>query len=104
MTHPVSVEALIEAAAVLELGTHASLHDIRVQYHTLLKKWHPDTSEYTPEESHLMTVRLNEAYNLLVDYCMNYTFSFRSEDLNTTIGKNPAEFWMERYGNDPIWN
>jgi len=104
MTHPVSVDKLIEAATLLELGTQTNLHEIRAHYHTLLKKWHPDTSHSTPEESHQMTVRLNEAYDLLVDYCMNYTFSFRPEDLKESVGKNPAEFWMERYGNDPIWN
>ena len=104
MTSIASTEALVEAARLLEIETSASLHDIRAQYHKLLKNWHPDSSHHTPEESHQKTILLNEAYDLLVDYCMNYKFSFRSEDLNKNIEKNPAKLWMERYGNDPIWN
>lgn len=98
-----TAETLSEAARVLGIKDNASMHDIRSQYREQLKKWHPDTSQKNFRESHEMTILLNEAYNLLIDYCMNYKFSFRLEDLNKNVEKNPAELWMERYGNDPIW-
>jgi hypothetical protein len=96
-------EAVLKAATVLGIGSDASLNDIRTRYHEQIKKWHPDTSRDDPDESHRKTILMNEAYNLLVDYCMNYRFSFRKEDICNNIGKNPADFWMERFGNDPIW-
>jgi len=53
--------------------------------------------------SHEMMIRLKAAYDLLVDYCTNYVFSFRIEDLEQNLEKSPADFWMERFGEDPIW-
>lgn len=99
-----TVIRLIEAAKLIGIEKTASLHDIRTLYHEQLKKWHPDTSDKSPEESHQGTILLNEAYTLLVAYCMNYQFSFREEDLKQHIEKNTTELWMERFGNDPIWN
>jgi hypothetical protein len=50
-----------------------------------------------------MTLRLKGAYDLLVDYCMNQTFSFRTEDIAEGLGQNPTRHWMDRFGDDPIW-
>ncbi|HQA80198.1 MAG TPA: hypothetical protein PLV96_05325 [Methanoregulaceae archaeon] len=50
-----------------------------------------------------MTIRIKKAYDLLVDYCMNHVFSFRIEDLSRDLEQSPADFWMERFGDDPIW-
>lgn len=103
MAH-VTVKELVEAARIVGIKNNASLHDIRTQYHTQLKKCHPDTSDKSREESHQGTILLNEAYNLLVDYCMNYQFSFREDELNKNIERNPTDLWMERFGDDPIWH
>jgi hypothetical protein len=50
-----------------------------------------------------MTIRLKKAYDLLVDYCMNHTFSFQLEDLARDLEQSPADYWTERFGDDPIW-
>ena len=92
-----------EAAEVLGIRDRASLNDIRRRYHEQIREWHPDVSQNDPAESHEMTLRLREAYDLLVDYCMNQRFSFRIEDLAKDLEQNPAGYWMERFGNDPIW-
>jgi len=92
-----------EAAEVLGIRDRASLNDIRRRYHERVREWHPDVSQNDPAESHEMTLRLKEAYDLLVDYCMNQRFSFRVEDLAKDLEQNPAGYWMERFGNDPIW-
>jgi DnaJ-class molecular chaperone len=101
----VDVTPLIIREAVEELGIqdHASLNDIRQKYHELIKIWHPDVSQQDPAVTHEMTIRITMAYNLLVDYCMNHTFSFRAEDLAKDLEQSPADFWMERFGDDPIW-
>ncbi len=95
--------ALREAAEVLGLQDHASLNEIRQKYHEQIKVWHPDVSKHEPAVAHEMTIRLKKAYDLLVDYCMNYPFSFRIEDLARDLEQHPADFWTERFGDDPIW-
>jgi hypothetical protein len=50
-----------------------------------------------------MTIRIKEACDLLVDYCLNPVFSFWTEDLARDLEQSPADFWMERSGDDPGW-
>ncbi|MBN1195704.1 MAG: J domain-containing protein [Methanomicrobiaceae archaeon] len=99
----VTPAALREAAEVLGFRERASLNEICRKYREEIKKWHPDISNQDPRESHEMTIRLKAAYDLLMDYCMNYPFSFRIDDLAQHLEKNPLDFWMERFGDDPIW-
>lgn len=99
----VTPAALREAVGVLGILEEASLNEIRRKYHDQVKRWHPDVSTMDPGVSHEMTIRLKKACDLLVDYCMNHTFSFLLEDLARDLEQNPADFWMERFGDDPIW-
>ena len=99
----VTPAVLREAAEVLEIREHASLNEIRQRYHEQIKRWHPDVSNKDPTISHEMTIRIKEAYDLLADYCSNRVFSFRIEDLARDLEQSPADFWMERFGEDPIW-
>jgi len=99
----VTAERVREAAEVLGIRDRASLNEIRSRYHERIKEWHPDVSQKDPAVSHEMALRLKEAYDLLVDYCMNHTFSFRIEDLAKDLEQSPADYWMDRFGDDPIW-
>jgi hypothetical protein len=98
-----SPDSIREAAEVLGLQGHARLNEIRRAYHELIKEWHPDVSQQSPAVSHENTIRVQGAYDLLVKYCMNHVFSFRIEDIKKDLEQNPADFWMERFGDDPIW-
>jgi preprotein translocase subunit Sec63 len=100
----ITAEALREAAEILGIQERASLNEIRSCYYEQIKVWHPDVSMKDPAMSHEMTIRLKKAYDLLVDYCMNHTFSFRIEDLARDLEQSPADYWMERFGDDPIWS
>ncbi len=95
--------ALREAADVLGIQEKASLYEIRHRYHEQIKVWHPDVPKEDPGMSHEMTIRIQNAYDLLLDHCMNHLFSFRIEDLSRDLEKSPADFWKERFGKDPIW-
>ena len=99
----VTPAALKEAAGVLGIEDQATLNEIRKKYHEQVKKWHPDISTRDPGMSHEMAIHIKNAYDLLVDYCMNHPFSFRTEDLEQDLEQSPADFWMERFGDDPIW-
>jgi preprotein translocase subunit Sec63 len=99
----ITAEALRDAAEMLGIQERASLHEIRIHYHKKIKEWHPDVSQKDPAVSHDMTIRIRDAYDLLVDYCMNHTFSFRIEDLAMDLEQSPADYWTKRFGDDPIW-
>jgi preprotein translocase subunit Sec63 len=100
---PYTAEAVREAAEVLGITDQASLNEIRHRYHELMKTWHPDVTKTESSSSLQMAIRINESYRLLVEYCMTYQLSFRSEDLTRTEDKSPSGYWMGRFGDDPIW-
>ena len=102
MAH-VTPEALKEAAEALGIQGHASFIEIHQKYRDQVKTWHPDVSTQDSALSHEMTIRVKEAYDLLAEYCMNHTFSFRVEDLAKDLEQSPADYWTERFGDDPIW-
>lgn len=103
MMAEITAKTLREAAEILGIGEEASLNEIRTHYHEQIKKWHPDVSKNDSTTSHEVTIRLHAAYALLSDYCMNHTISFRMKDLAKDLERNPADYWMERFGDDPIW-
>jgi hypothetical protein len=92
-----------EAADILGIAEQASINEIRSRYHALVKEWHPDVSDYDSEDAHNTMIRLNDAYDILIGYCMQVEISFRSEDLMQTTETGSMDTWMERYGDDPIW-
>lgn len=100
----ITAKMVREAADVLGIRERATLNEIRSHYRERIKEWHPDVSKNDLAESHAMTIRLNVAYDLLSDYCLNHTFSFQMEDLAKDLVLNPTDYWMERFGDDPIWS
>lgn len=92
-----------EAVMVLSLPDRASLNEIHARYRDLVREWHPDVSMHDPHQSHEMFIRVREAYMVLAGYCMNYRISFRPEDIRADSGYDSQEFWMNRFGDDPIW-
>ncbi|KUG19584.1 dnaj-class molecular chaperone [hydrocarbon metagenome] len=92
-----------EAADILGIADRASINEIRSRYRALVREWHPDISPHAPDDTHDEMVRLNEAYSILIDYCMQYEIPLRPEDIRLNAGEQPMDAWMERYGDDPIW-
>lgn len=99
----ITADALCEAAGLLGIGNHACLNEIHSRYHERIKEWHPDVSQNDPASSHEIMIQLKKGFDLLVDYYMIHSYSFRIEDLARDLEQAPADFWMERVGNDPIW-
>jgi len=94
---------VLEAAQVLDIPGRASLYDIHTLFRELAKAWHPDISRHDPKISHTRFIRVREAYEILVDYCMNFEISFLQEDISKGTDYDSREFWMSRFGDDPIW-
>ena len=92
-----------EAAEVLGITGMASLNRIHARFHELVKEWHPDVSQHNPDQSHVTFIRIKEAYDILVKYGINYELSFRDEDVRKGTDYDSREFWMNLFGDDPIW-
>ena len=74
-----------EARKLLGLGEAATLKEIKRAYRALAHRHHPDkhTSAVSDETAKTMK-RLNWAYKLLTDYCSEYKYSFKEEDISQT--------------------
>jgi DnaJ-class molecular chaperone len=74
-----------EARKLLGLGEAATLKEIKRAYRTLAHRHHPDKhGSATSKETEETMKKLNWAYKLLIDYCDNYKYSFREEDIAQT--------------------
>ena len=84
-----------EARKLLGLGEAATLKEIKRAYRTLAHRHHPDKhSGAAGEDTEEKMKGLNLAYKLLTDYCSNYKYSFREEDIARTY---PNDEYLRRY-------
>ena len=83
-----------EARRVLGLGDSATLKEIKRAYRRLAHRHHPDKHCSATEEDDVMMKKLNRAYKLLLDYCVDYKYSFREEDIGRTY---PHEEHMRKW-------
>lgn len=82
-----------EARKLLALGDAASLKEIKGAYRRLARRHHPDRHGRADQDEEAMK-RLNWAYKLLEDYCRDYKYSFRQEDVARTY---PHDEYLRRY-------
>ena len=74
-----------EARGLLGLGEAATLKEIKNAYRRMAFHHHPDThtdGDSTEDEEFMK--RLNWAYKLLMEYCHDYKYTFREEDVART--------------------
>ena len=95
-------EKISAARKILDLPEQATIREIKASYRKLVRKWHPDKCKDTREKCLEMTARLNAAYKTIMDYCEQYRYSFAEDEVHKYLPSD--EWWMDRFGNDPIWN
>jgi DnaJ-class molecular chaperone len=78
---------------MLGLGEAATLKEIKSAYRRLAHRHHPDKHGSTTEENDEMMKRLNRAYKLLMDYCTDFKYSFKEEDVARTYSNE--EYWRK---------
>jgi DnaJ-class molecular chaperone len=84
-----------EARKILGLSEAATLKEIKRAYRRLAQRHHPDKhSDVTNEKTEETMKRLNWAYKLLMDYCSNYKYSFREDDVARAY---PYEEYMRNW-------
>ena len=99
--HATLYERLTAARNVLNLGEEATLEEIKAAFQNLIRKWHPDKAGDDTRVHHDKSREIIEAYKAIMDYCKKYKFSFSRETVNHY--RSNEEFWLERFGNDPMW-
>ena len=87
----------MKAKTLLGLRENSSLKEIKNKYKNLMKKWHPDKHKDDHEKATKMSMSINEAYEIILDYCNNYEYSFDEEHIKRT-SFTPAEWWNDKFG------
>ncbi|MGV1100162.1 J domain-containing protein [Thiovibrio sp. JS02] len=96
---------IVAAKNLLGLADTATLSEIKAAYRRSAKKHHPDlagrgasAAGAAPElEMH----RLSEAYQMLMAYCARYKIPLVPGEDQPLEGE---DWWMERFGDDPLWS
>ena len=92
---------LIAAARCLELPDRANLTTIKRAHHEMIHKWHPDKCKDDKKKCEEKTIKVIEAYNLIMGYCNSFEYPFSEKSLKSNM--TDREVWAERFRNDPIW-
>ncbi len=87
----------MKAKSLLGLRETSTLREIKNKYKNLMKKWHPDKHKDNSQKATKMSMKINEAYEIIMDYCNNYEYSFDEEYIKQkTI--TPHEWWSDKFG------
>ncbi len=99
-------EQIYQAAQVLNLGEKETMTKIKKSYRDLIQKWHPDKCKDNQEKCKTKTEEIVNAYKLIINYCNNYRYSFKKEDIvnNLPVKEQIQENFKKRFGNDPLWS
>ena len=97
----VKYEEIEKAVSILDLPEKATIKQIKGKYRKLMTKWHPDKCGEDSEKCKEMSQKIIEAYKIIMNYCNNFEYSFRKEDIKKEV--EYEELWSEQFGNDPIW-
>lgn len=62
-----------------------------------MKKWHPDKHKDDPQKATKMSMQINEAYEIILNYCNTYEYSFDEADIKKTT-YSPSEWWHDKFG------
>jgi DnaJ-class molecular chaperone len=90
----VNFDDIDEARRLLGLGEVATLKEIKSAYRKLSHRHHPDKHGGDTNENDFTMKKLNQAYKILLDYCTNFKYSFREEDVRRTY---PYEEYMRKW-------
>jgi DnaJ-class molecular chaperone len=74
-----------EARKLLGLGKAATLKEIRSVYRRMASHYHPDKRTTGDSSQYEETMKkLNWAYKVLTEYCRDYKYTFKEEDVART--------------------
>ncbi len=77
------VQSIQNALKILDLPQFVSFKEIKVKYHQLSKKYHPDICE----DKNKM-VEINSAYEMLKSYIEDFKYSFDDDEIYKQYPEN----------------
>ena len=83
------INKIKEALDFMDIPPLSSIKDIKRQYKKLSKKYHPDIIGDND-----MMQKLIDSYNLLMDYCENYKFTFDEYEIKKQY---PYNFYKNNF-------
>jgi len=86
----------MKAKTLLGLREKATLKEIKHNYKTLMRKWHPDKHPNNISQSTKMSAQINKAYETILNYIDNYEYAFDEETIKKRT-QTPQEWWNERF-------
>ena len=89
-----SFEEIEKARKLLGLNQFASLEEMKRAYRKKAFLYHPDKGGSESAQDEEMMKSLNQAYKLLMEYCSQYKYSFKEEDVDRVF---PDEAYLRRY-------
>jgi DnaJ-class molecular chaperone len=87
----------MKAKSLLGLREKSTIKEIKNKYKNLMKKWHPDNHQNNIDKATTMSVKINEAYQIIMEYCNNYEYSFEEESIKKTT-YTAEEWWRDKFG------
>ncbi len=87
----------MKAKTLLGLRETSSLREIKSKYKNLMKKWHPDKHLDDIAKATQMSANINDAYEIVMEYCNNYEYSFEEESIKKST-YSPSEWWHDKFG------
>jgi len=83
------INKIKEALDFMDIPPLSSIKDIKRQYKKLSKKYHPDIIGDND-----MMQKLIDSYNLLMDYCENYKFTFDEYEIKK---QHPDSYYKNNF-------
>ena len=87
----------MKAKTLLGLRETSSVKEIKNKYKNLMKKWHPDKHINDTKKATKMSMQINESYEIIMNYCNNYEYSFEEESIKKST-YSPFEWWRDKFG------
>ncbi len=94
-------EKVAAAAKLLQLEETATLKQIKSAFRRMCKKHHPDLAAHQDEVESMAVQEIHEAYEVLLQYCKDFRFPLKPQDSDQSM--EAEDWWMDRFGQDPLW-
>ncbi|QOP45992.1 J domain-containing protein [Sulfurimonas paralvinellae] len=88
----------MKAKSLLGLREKSSIKEIKNRYKDLMKKWHPDKHPNDVDKATKMSMKINDAYKTILEYCNNYEYPFDEESIREKY-QSPSEWMQNKFGN-----
>ncbi len=94
-------QKILAAKELFGLGDTATLAEIKLVFRSFSKRHHPDLAGNTRDNRDKIQ-QINESYRIILAYCENFSFPLVYDEQELDL--DDEEWWMSRFGQDPLWS